>query len=68
MSTSARLLGRVKGGSTVVGLVYQWTVLDGESAVEAAQELGITSNAVFIAKSRALARFVALAIAVGRVG
>lgn len=35
---------------------FQRTALDGVSAKEAALELGITSNAVFIAKSRVLAR------------
>ena len=35
---------------------FQRTALDGVSAKDAALELGITSNAVFIAKSRVLAR------------
>lgn len=35
---------------------FQRTALEGASAAEVAEELGITSNAVFIAKSRVLAR------------
>jgi len=35
---------------------FQRTALDGVPAAQAAEELGITSNAVFIAKSRVLAR------------
>ena len=35
---------------------FQRVALDGESATEVARELGVSVNAVFIAKSRVLAR------------